>query len=81
MCGMIHSSAHKAIYFRLKHLQQNLNNLSGMCQIECFMISFWFSLVEHSYSKSFVIIDFSTNSLPVTANKMYGLNREMVPRI
>lgn len=61
MCGITPAPANKAIYFRLKHLQQNLNNLSEMCQIECFMIFFWLSLVEHLYSKSFGILDFSTN--------------------
>lgn len=35
MCDTTHISANKAIYFKLKHLQKNLNNLSGMCQIEC----------------------------------------------
>lgn len=60
VCGTIRVSTSKAIYFRRKHWQQNLNNLSGMCQIECFRICFWLSLVERLESKSFVILDFST---------------------
>lgn len=62
MCDTMHISANKAIYFKLKHLQQNLNNVSGMCQTERFQDVF-FAFFSRTFVKwSLVIFDFSTNS-------------------